>query len=118
VGFATGIQLTWLVRGLGIDDHFGSSAMFLTLGAAALVALLVFVLEMPEAERETPKVAAAAPPYVDRVRSFLDHCRANARWRCRPQKLATISAIGPSLTWRQLAALVRCRVKSGRGLSL
>jgi len=41
-----------------IVDHFGYSATFLTLGAAALVALIVFVLGMPEtAERE-----AASPP--------------------------------------------------------
>jgi len=41
-----------------IVDHFGYSATFLTLGAAALVALIVFVLGMPEtAERE----AASSP---------------------------------------------------------
>ena len=37
-----------------IVDHFGYSATFLTLGAAAEVALIVFTLGMPEtAEPET-----------------------------------------------------------------
>jgi MFS family permease len=48
-----GASLSGLVAG-EIVDHFGYSAAFLTLGAAALVAAIVFVLGMPEtAERET-----------------------------------------------------------------
>ena len=57
-----GASLSGLAAGV-IVDHFGYSATFLTLGAAALVALIVFALEMPEtAERETPKAGAVAPP--------------------------------------------------------
>jgi predicted MFS family arabinose efflux permease len=38
-----------------IVDHFGYSAAFLAAGGAALVALVVFALRMPEtAERATP----------------------------------------------------------------
>jgi MFS family permease len=48
-----GASLSGLAAG-EIVDRFGYSAAFLTLGAAALVALIVFALEMPEtAERET-----------------------------------------------------------------
>jgi MFS family permease len=48
-----GASLSGLVAGV-IVDHFGYSAAFLTLGAAAGVALAVFALGMPEtAERET-----------------------------------------------------------------
>jgi predicted MFS family arabinose efflux permease len=37
-----------------IVDHFGYSATFLALGAAALVAVIVFAIWMPEtAEKET-----------------------------------------------------------------
>jgi len=55
-----GASLSGLAAGV-IVDHFGYSATFLSLGAAALIALIVFALEMPEtAERETPK--AVAPP--------------------------------------------------------
>jgi len=47
-----GASLSGLAAGV-IVDHFGYSAAFLTLGAAALVALVVFALGMPEtAERE------------------------------------------------------------------
>ena len=42
-----GASLSGLVAGV-IVDHFGYSAAFLTLGAAALVALIVFALGMPE----------------------------------------------------------------------
>jgi MFS family permease len=52
-----GASLSGLAAG-AIVDHFGYSAAFLTLGAAALVALIVFAIGMPEtAERET-----ASPP--------------------------------------------------------
>jgi MFS family permease len=52
-----GASLSGLAAGV-IVDHFGYSATFLTLGAAAVVALIVFALGMPEtAERET-----ASPP--------------------------------------------------------
>jgi MFS family permease len=48
-----GASLSGLAAGV-IVDHFGYSAAFLTSGAAALVALIVFALAMPEtAERET-----------------------------------------------------------------
>jgi MFS family permease len=48
-----GASLSGLAAG-EIVDHFGYSAAFLTLGAAALVAFAVFALGMPEtAERET-----------------------------------------------------------------
>ncbi len=48
-----GASLSGLAAG-EIVDHFGYSAAFLTLGAAALVALVVFALGMPEtADRET-----------------------------------------------------------------
>jgi predicted MFS family arabinose efflux permease len=50
-----GASLSGLVAG-EIVDHFGYSAAFLSLGAAALVAVIVFFLQMPEtAEPETPK---------------------------------------------------------------
>ena len=52
-----GASLSGLAAGV-IVDHFGYSATFLTLGAAAVVAVIVFALGMPEtAERET-----ASPP--------------------------------------------------------
>ena len=52
-----GASLSGLAAGV-IVDHFGYSATFLTLGAAALLALIVFALDMPEtAERE----AASSP---------------------------------------------------------
>jgi MFS family permease len=48
-----GASLSGLAAG-EIVDHFGYSAAFLALGAAALVAVIVFFLQMPEtAERET-----------------------------------------------------------------
>ncbi|HAN63984.1 MAG TPA: MFS transporter, partial [Rhizobiales bacterium] len=48
-----GASLSGLAAGV-IVDHFGYSAAFLTLGAAALVALVVFALGMPEtADQET-----------------------------------------------------------------
>jgi MFS family permease len=48
-----GASLSGLAAGM-IVDHFGYSAAFLTLGGAALVALAVFALRMPEtADRET-----------------------------------------------------------------
>ena len=48
-----GASLSGLAAGL-IVDHFGYSATFLTLGAAAGVALIVFTLGMPEtAEPQT-----------------------------------------------------------------
>jgi predicted MFS family arabinose efflux permease len=46
-----------------IVDHLGYNATFLSLGAAALVALIVFAVGMPEtAERETalPPLARSA----------------------------------------------------------
>jgi len=47
-----GASLSGLAAG-EIVDHFGYSAAFLTLGAAALVALVVFAVGMPEtADRE------------------------------------------------------------------
>jgi MFS family permease len=52
-----GASLSGLAAG-EIVDHFGYSAAFLTLGAAALVALVVFALGMPEtAEREPAAVS-------------------------------------------------------------
>jgi sugar phosphate permease len=42
-----GASLSGLAAG-EIVDHFGYSATFLTLGAAALVAVIVFFLQMPE----------------------------------------------------------------------
>jgi MFS family permease len=49
-----GASLSSLAAGV-IVDHFGYSAAFLAAGAAALVALVVFALRMPEtAEREKP----------------------------------------------------------------
>ncbi len=51
-----GASLSGLAAGV-IVDHFGYSATFLTLGAAAGVALIVFALGMPEtAELEQPSV--------------------------------------------------------------
>jgi MFS family permease len=48
-----GASLSGLAAGV-IVDHFGYSAAFLTLGAAAGVALIVFALGMPEtAEPDT-----------------------------------------------------------------
>ena len=45
-----------------IVDHFGYSAAFLTLGAAALVAVIVFFLQMPEtAEPETTEQETVLP---------------------------------------------------------
>ena len=69
-----GASLSGLAAG-EIVDHFGYSAAFLTLGAAALVAVIVFALWMPEtAERETlhrrriepvlGNKSATAPPAV------------------------------------------------------
>jgi MFS family permease len=57
-----GASLSGLAAG-EIVDHFGYSAAFLTLGAAALVAVIVFFLQMPEtAERKTesPQVKSVA----------------------------------------------------------
>jgi MFS family permease len=52
-----GASLSGLAAG-EVVDHFGYSAAFLTLGAAALVAVTVFFLQMPEtAELETKKTA-------------------------------------------------------------
>jgi MFS family permease len=49
-----GASLSGLAAGV-IVDHFGYSAAFLAAGGAALVALIVFALRMPEtAERDTP----------------------------------------------------------------
>jgi MFS family permease len=49
-----GASLSGLAAGV-IVDHFGYNAAFLAAGGAALVALVVFALRMPEtAERETP----------------------------------------------------------------
>jgi MFS family permease len=49
-----GASLSGLAAGV-IVDHFGYSAAFLSAGGAALVALVVFALQMPEtAERGTP----------------------------------------------------------------
>ena len=48
-----GASLSGLAAGM-IVDQFGYSAAFLTLGAAALVAVIVFAIWMPEtAEQET-----------------------------------------------------------------
>jgi len=53
-----GASLSGLAAG-EVVDHFGYSATFLTLGAAALVALIVFAIWMPEtAERETASLAS------------------------------------------------------------
>jgi MFS family permease len=55
VGTMVGIGASLSGLGAGVVvDHFGYSATFLTLGAAALLAVIVFALEMPEtAELET-----------------------------------------------------------------
>jgi sugar phosphate permease len=42
-----GASLSGLAAGV-IVDHFGYNATFLTLGAAAFVAVIVFALGMPE----------------------------------------------------------------------
>ena len=48
-----GASLSGLAAGV-IVDHFGYSSAFLTLGAAALVAVIVFAIWMPEsAEQKT-----------------------------------------------------------------
>jgi sugar phosphate permease len=48
-----GASLSGLAAGV-IVDHFGHTATFLALGAAALVAVIVFAIWMPEtAEQET-----------------------------------------------------------------
>jgi MFS family permease len=52
-----GASLSGLAAG-EIVDHFGYSAAFLTLGAAAFVAVMVFFIQMPETaklETESPK---------------------------------------------------------------
>ena len=57
-----GASLSGLAAG-EIVDHFGYSATFLTLGAAALVAVIVFFLQMPETagpESESPLVKSVA----------------------------------------------------------
>jgi len=57
-----GASLSGLAAG-EIVDHFGYSATFLTLGAAALVAVIVFFLQMPETaepETESPQVKSVA----------------------------------------------------------
>ena len=56
-----GASLSGLAAG-EIVDHFGYSATFLTLGAAALVAVIVFFLQMPEtAELETIEPETVSP---------------------------------------------------------
>jgi MFS family permease len=56
-----GASLSGLAAGENVD-HFGYSAAFLTLGAAALVAVIVFFLQMPEtAELETTEQETALP---------------------------------------------------------
>ena len=56
-----GASLSGLAAG-EIVDHFGYSAAFLTLGGAALVAAIVFFLQMPEtAELETGEPEAVTP---------------------------------------------------------
>ena len=47
-----GASLSGLVAGV-VVDCFGYSAAFLTLGAAAAVALAVFAVGMPETKRES-----------------------------------------------------------------
>jgi MFS family permease len=51
-----GASLSGLAAG-EIVDHFGYSAAFLTLGAAALVAVMVFFTQMPD----TAKLELASP---------------------------------------------------------
>jgi len=55
IGTTVGIGASLSGLGAGVVvDHFGYSATFLTLGAAALVAAIVFAIWMPEtAEQET-----------------------------------------------------------------
>ena len=56
-----GASLSGLAAG-EIVDHFGYSPAFLTLGAAALVAVIVFFLQMPEtAEPETTEQETVLP---------------------------------------------------------
>jgi MFS family permease len=57
-----GASLSGLAAG-EIVDHFGYSAAFLTLGAAALVAVIVFFLQMPETaepETDSPQIKSVA----------------------------------------------------------
>ncbi len=54
-----GASLSGLAAG-EIVDHFGYSATFVTLGAAALIALIVFTLGMPE-------TASGLPPSHQRL---------------------------------------------------
>jgi len=53
-----GASLSGLAAG-EIVDHFGYSAAFLTLGAAALVAVIVFFLQMPETAESEDRIAAS-----------------------------------------------------------
>jgi sugar phosphate permease len=56
-----GASLSGLAAGV-IVDHFGYSATFITLGAIALVAAIVFAIWMPEtAEKETTSQVAHGP---------------------------------------------------------
>jgi MFS family permease len=62
-----GASLSGLAAGV-IVDHFGYSAAFLTWGAAAFVALIVFALGMPEtAERDSALESAPGARRVTRV---------------------------------------------------
>ena len=65
-----GASLSWIAAG-EIVDHFGYSAAFLTLGAAALLAAIVFAVAMPEtaefakpASKETSSHASEPAPSV------------------------------------------------------
>ena len=58
-----GASLSGLAAG-EIVDHFGYSAVFLTLGAVALVALVVFALGMPETADRGECLAAGLSPLL------------------------------------------------------
>jgi sugar phosphate permease len=54
IGTTVGIGASLSGLGAGvIVDHLGYSATFLTLGAAALVAVIVFAIWMPETAEQT-----------------------------------------------------------------
>ena len=67
-----GASLSGLAAG-EIVDHFGYSAAFLTLGAAALVALVVFAVGMPETADREPASPLNLSPLLCRFLGRLRH---------------------------------------------
>jgi MFS family permease len=83
-----GASLSGLAAG-EIVDHFGYSATFLTLGAAALVAVIVFFLQMPETAQpatESPQVKSVVS---DRPRAWANVVDSASLRRPRSMLLAT-----------------------------